>query len=93
MAEALEELEVVIQLTDREDGGVRVRCPELPGILIGGPDPHRVWALVGDVVARAVNNVHGLDVQRVIGPMNTPTIRGEILLRVQYAPATALAAA
>ena len=93
MDEDLEEREFVIQLTDREDGGVRVRCPELPGVLIGGADPHRIWALVGDVVARAASSSCGLDVRRVIGPMNTPTTRGEIVLRVQHAPAAKLAAA
>lgn len=93
MDEHLEERDFVIQLTDREDGGVRVRCPELPGILIGGSDPHSIWALVGDVVARAASNTYGLDVRRVIGPMNTPTTRGDIVLRVQHAPVTTRVAA
>ena len=93
MDEALLEREFIIQLTDREDGGVRVRCAELPGILIGGSDPHRIWAMVGDVVMRAANNVYGLDVRGVVGPMNTPVMRGDIALRVQYAPVATRAAA
>ena len=92
MSDVLSEIEIIVQVTRREDGGLRVRSRDLPGVLLGGSDPHRIWATVGDVVEHAVRHGRGLDVRRVIGPMTAPTAPAEITLRVQYA-ATARAAA
>ena len=93
MSDALLSRDVTLQLTDREDGGIRVRSRELPGLLLGGSDPERIWSCVGFCVQGLLRNNEQLDVRSVIGPMTVPTERGDVVLRVEYAPVSARAAA
>lgn len=37
---------VTVQLIDREDGGLRVSSPTLPGLLLSGRDRHHVCELI-----------------------------------------------
>ena len=85
--------DVVVQVTDREDGGIRVLSRELPGLLLGGRDHHRVWSVVGAAVESLLRNNDGMNVLRVIGPMTPPTTRGDVVLAVEYMPEEARAAA
>ena len=47
MSDGLEELEIVVQVSDREDGGIRVLSRDIPGMLLGGADRQRIWSSVG----------------------------------------------
>ena len=93
MPDALLSRDVTLQVTDREDGGIRVRSREMPGLLLGGSDHERIWSCVGFCVQRLLCNNEGLDVRGVFGPMTAPSERGDVVLRIEYAPAAELAAA
>ena len=93
MTDALLSREVTLQVTDREDGGIRVRSREIPGLLLGGSDHERIWSCVGLCVQGLLKSNEGLDVRSVVGPMTVPAERGDVVLRVDYAPVSARAAA
>jgi hypothetical protein len=38
--------ELTIKLLPRKDGGLRVWCVELPGLILSGPDPEKVMGAV-----------------------------------------------
>jgi hypothetical protein len=92
MTDRMDELQVTVQVTDREDGGIRVLSSDIPGMLLGGLDHQRTWSSVGLVVEHAMRH-RGVDVREVIGPMVVPDQRGDVVLIVRHAPAQARAAA
>ena len=81
MSDGLAELDIVVQVSDREDGGLRVRSPDIPGMFLGGADHVRTWGAVGAVVEHALRHERGLDVRQVIGPMTPPDVRGDVVIR------------
>lgn len=84
MSPALETLDVSLTVTRRDDGGIRVTSADVPGLLLSGSDPHRVWAVVGPGIERLLQTNRGLDVVRVSGPMIPPTTDGELLVHVEH---------
>ncbi len=78
------ELTVLVHVTDRPDGGMRVLSDDVKGVFLGGSDRQRIWSIVGPSVAALLRSNHGLDVIRVSGPMTAPDGPGDVRLTVDY---------
>lgn len=76
-------LEITVQVSDREDGGVRVLSEDVPGLMLGGSDRQRIWNLVGPAVQYLLGVNKGLDVVRVSGPMTAPPA-GDVAMHVEH---------
>jgi hypothetical protein len=63
-ASAFEWLPITVTVTDREDGGLRVRSPDVPGLILSGSveDRQRIWDMVGPAVKRLLQVNRGLQV-------------------------------
>ena len=89
MREPFETTDIVLQVSDRPDGGLRVLSDGLEGLFLGGTDRQRIWSVVGPVVERLMQQNHGVTVLRVLGPMTAPAA-GEVVLHVEHLPSTRL---
>ena len=86
-------LDVMVTVSGRPDGGIRVTSDDVPGLLLGGSDRQRVWSVVGLSVERLLRANRGLDVVRVSGPMTAPAADGDVAMRVEHLTVEYLAAA
>ena len=77
-------LDITVQVGDRPDGGMRVTSADVPGLLLGGSDRQRVWAVVGPSVEYLLRVNRGLDVLRVVGPMTAPALAGDVAMHIEH---------
>ena len=64
--------EIVLHVTDRPDGGLRVLSDDVKGLFLGGSDRERFWSLVGASVDHLLRANHDIEVLRLRGPMTAP---------------------
>ena len=66
---------VTLTVEDRSDGGISVTSEDVPGLLLSGKNPARIWGVVGMSVERLLRMNRGWDVLRALLPQEVPTGR------------------
>ena len=56
---------IALRVEDREDGGVRVRSPDEPGLLLGGVDRGRVLARVPAALRGMLERNRGIRIEQL----------------------------
>lgn len=77
--------EIILHITDREDGGLRVLSDDVRGVFLGGSDRERVWSVVGPSLKALLFSNHDMHVLRIKGPMTAPEA-GDVVVEVEYQP-------
>ena len=77
--------EIVLHITDRPDGGLRVLSDDVKGLFLGGSDRERIWSVVGSSLKGLLRANHDIEVVRMRGPMTAP-VAGDVVVEVEYQP-------
>lgn len=81
-----EMLRVTVTVQDREDGGVHVHSPDVPGLHLSGADRRQVWAMVAPAIKHLLEANRGVRARAVFLPeevLDAPEGPREVRLNVQ----------
>lgn len=67
---------LVLTLTDREDGGLHISSPDVPGLHLSGRDKQRVWGMVPPLVTGLLAANKKLRVLQVYLPADEAALVG-----------------
>jgi hypothetical protein len=73
---------VRLVLEPREDGGLRIHSPDVPGLHLSGADRQHVWACVEPGIVRLLSANQGVEVLNVEIPRLVPGDSIDITLYV-----------
>lgn len=76
MTEHIQVKRLTLELMDRDDGGLHISSPDVPGMHLSGADRVRVWTFVAPAITDLLLRNQGLKVSHVYLPAEEVAFTG-----------------
>ena len=76
MTDPTELMRVVLQLSEREGGGLQISSADVPGLHLSGADPKRLWKMLPEAVRRLLEANRSVRVVEVYTPPEESVLAG-----------------